>query len=217
MNSFDTTSCSILCSARIALTPPLKGGVLASICLLFLVVLPTGFCLPLGHNPSSQSSSMVQLRVGDLAPAFSAHDQKGDTHTLAQYAGRWVALYFYPRDNSTGCTQQACNLRDNMAELQKYNIVVLGVSADGQKSHQSFSHKYDLPFPLLVDEDKKILNDYGVWAQKKFMGKTHMGVLRVTFLIDPSQKIAHVFTKPNTADHVNEIISTYKVIKAGHS
>jgi thioredoxin-dependent peroxiredoxin len=131
----------------------------------------------------------MQLKPGDKAPAFTATDQDGNVHSLKEFIGKKVVLYFYPKDNTETCTKEACNLRDNYASLKKKGIVVLGVSLDNEKSHKRFEKKYNLPFILLADPDKKIIDDYGVWAEKKFMGRTFMGTLRTTFLINEKGKI----------------------------
>lgn len=132
----------------------------------------------------------MSLQQGDKAPAFTTTDQDGNTHSLKDYKGKKVALYFYPKDNTQTCTVEACNIRDNFAELRKHGIVILGVSIDDEKSHKKFEKKYALPFPLLVDTDMKMVNDYGVWALKKFMGKIYMGTIRTTFLINEKGKIS---------------------------
>jgi len=137
----------------------------------------------------------THLKPGDKAPAFSSVDQEGKTHTLADYKGQKVVLYFYPADLTQGCTNQACAFRDDYSFYKKNNIVVLGVSPDGQAKHAKFATKYDLPFPLLVDEDHKILKDYGVWGDKKFMGRIINGVLRTTFIIDKDGKVAHIIER----------------------
>ncbi len=150
---------------------------------------------------------MATPEVGKKAPAFSAKDQNDNTQKLSDYKGKWVALYFYPKDNTPTCTTQACNLRDNFSQLKKNNIQVLGVSPDDAKSHKKFEEKLDLPFPLLVDADKKIMEKYGVWGEKQMYGRTYMGVKRTTFLINEEGKIAHVFTKPKSKEHAEEIVA----------
>jgi thioredoxin-dependent peroxiredoxin len=151
----------------------------------------------------------MELKPGDKAPDFTAKDQDGKVHTLKDYKGRKVVLYFYPKDNTQTCTTEACNLRDNYAILKKKGIVVLGVSADDEKSHKKFEKKYSLPFTLLADTDKKIVNDYGIWALKKFMGLTFMGILRKTFLIDENGKIAHIIDKVKSKEHTAQILETW--------
>jgi peroxiredoxin Q/BCP len=149
---------------------------------------------------------MATLKKGDKAPQFQAKDQFGKTHSLEDYKGKKLAIYFYPKDNTPGCTAQACNLRDNSEELIGKNVHVLGVSADSAKSHDSFTAKYDLNFPLLVDEDKTIINAFGVWGPKKFMGKTYDGINRTTFLIDENGIIQEVIEKVKTKDHAAQIM-----------
>lgn len=149
---------------------------------------------------------MKELKAGDNAPLFSGLDQNGNKISLADFKGKKVVLYFYPKDNTPGCTAQACNLRDNEAILLKKGIAVIGVSADSVLSHSKFSEKYALKFPLIADTDKVILNQYGVWGEKKFMGKTYDGIHRTTFIIDEAQKITAVIKKPNTKNHTEEIL-----------
>lgn len=149
------------------------------------------------------------LKPGDKAPNFIANDQEGKRHSLADYKGKKVALYFYPKDNTETCTVQACNLRDNFAILKKKGIVVLGVSPDDEKSHKKFEKKYTLPFTLLADTEKQIINDYGVWAEKKFMGRTYMGVLRTTFLINEKGKIDHIIEKVTSKIHSEQIMEIW--------
>ncbi|MBD2716237.1 thioredoxin-dependent thiol peroxidase [Microvirga sp. STR05] len=146
-------------------------------------------------------------QVGEQAPAFEALDQHGTTHRLQEYAGRKVALYFYPKDDTSGCTAQACDLRDNYQSLQAAGIQVLGVSIDSEKSHKKFAEKYELPFPLLVDEDKKLVEDYGVWQEKSMYGRKYMGTMRYTFLIDETGKIEKVITKVDTKNHAAQLMS----------
>jgi thioredoxin-dependent peroxiredoxin len=142
---------------------------------------------------------------GDKAPAISAVDQNGNRITLEQYRGRKVILYFYPKDNTPGCTAEACNLRDNYAALQKQGYQIIGVSADTDTSHVSFAEKYSLPFLLIPDTGKKIIKDYGVWGPKKFMGRTFDGIIRTTFIIDEKGIIEEVIAKVDTKDHAAQI------------
>lgn len=151
----------------------------------------------------------MALKPGDKAPAFTAKDQDGKTHSLKDYKGKKVVLYFYPKDNTETCTKEACNLRDNYSLLRKKGIEIFGVSADNERSHKKFETKYSLPFTLLVDTDKKIINDYGVWGLKKFMGITFMGILRTTFLIDENGKIAHIIDKVKSKEHSKQILETW--------
>ena len=143
---------------------------------------------------------------GDAAPDFSGTDQDGNTVRLADFGGRHLALYFYPKDDTPGCTAQACDLRDHTAGLAEAGVAVVGVSPDDGASHQRFASKYDLPFPLLPDPDHTILDAYGVWGEKTLYGKKSMGVKRTTFLIGPDGRIAHVFKRPKTAEHAEEIL-----------
>lgn len=148
----------------------------------------------------------MQLKIGDKAPDFKAIDQNGASVSLKSFKGQKVVLYFYPKDDTPGCTAQACNLRDNFALLQDKGIVVLGVSVDDVKKHKKFEDKYKLPFTLIADEGKEIVNAYGVWGEKKFMGKTYMGTSRVSFLINEQGKIAHIIEKVDTKNHSAQIL-----------
>ena len=144
---------------------------------------------------------------GDPAPPFEGVDQNGNPVRLEDFSGRPLALYFYPKDDTPGCTKQACNLRDNMAALASDGVAVVGVSPDDQASHQRFADKYALPFSLLADPDKTILEAYGAWGEKTLYGRKSVGVKRTTFLIGPDGRILHVFKRPKTADHAQEILS----------
>ena len=148
----------------------------------------------------------MSLEPGQPAPDFTALDQDGNTIRLADLRGQRVALYFYPKDDTPGCTAQACNLRDHQEELTANNIKVIGVSIDGEAAHKKFALKYDLPFPLLVDADKKIVQDYGVWQEKKNYGKTYLGTVRTTFLIDENGVIEQVITKVDTKEHAAQLL-----------
>ena len=149
---------------------------------------------------------MSKLKIGDQAPKINAIDQNGSTITLDQYRGKKVVLYFYPKDMTSGCTAQACNLSDNYSHLNKNGYDVIGVSCDSIKRHQKFIEKYDLPFNLISDEDKKVVNDYGVWQLKKFMGREYMGIVRTTFLINENGVVEDIISKVNTKDHTSQII-----------
>lgn len=146
------------------------------------------------------------LKIGDKAPDFTVLDQNGQSHSLSQYIGSKLVLYFYPKDNTPGCTAQACNLRDHYAILKQKGIVLLGLSTDTVSKHKKFETQYKLPFPLLADTDKHIVNLYGVWAEKKFMGRTYMGILRWTFLINEEGVIVHIIDKVTTKDHTKQIL-----------
>lgn len=147
------------------------------------------------------------LEAGTTAPTFTSTTFSGDTVALEDYRGRKVALYFYPKDDTPGCTKQACNLRDNLSLLEEHGVAVIGVSGDDDASHERFAGKYDLPFPLVADPDHEVIDAYGVWGEKKNYGKTYMGLARTTFLIDEDGVIQHVFKRPKTAEHAEEIIS----------
>jgi len=149
---------------------------------------------------------MSLLAVGDRAPAFRAKDQNGDPLSLSGFAGRRVVLYFYPKDDTPGCTKEACAFRDVWAGFKKRKIAVLGVSTDDEQSHGKFAKKYSLPFTLLADPDKKIVRDYGVWAEKSMYGRKYMGTLRVTYLIDEKGRIAAVWPKVKPESHAEEIL-----------
>ncbi len=149
---------------------------------------------------------MTTLKPGDAAPLFSANDQYGKEISIESLKGKKVILYFYPKDSTPGCTVEACNLRDNHADLIGKGFVVLGVSPDALKSHEKFTEKYELPFSLLLDTDKKIILAYGVWGPKKFMGKSYDGVFRTTFVIDENGIIEKVFTKVDTKNHTEQIL-----------
>ena len=149
---------------------------------------------------------MTKLAVGDKAPAINAIDQHGNEINLENFKGNKVVLYFYPKDNTPGCTAQACNLRDNYDAMLKQGYKVIGVSPDSEKSHQKFSEKFDLPFPLIPDTEKKVIQDYGVWGRKKFMGREYDGVFRTTFVIDKEGKIEEIIDKVNTKTHTEQIL-----------
>jgi peroxiredoxin Q/BCP len=144
---------------------------------------------------------------GDQAPDFTGTTSSGDSLSLSDYRGRWTLLYFYPKDDTPGCTKQACNLRDNFERLEEEGIAVIGVSGDDEASHERFASKYDLPFPLVADPDHEILTRYGVWGEKNFYGKKRMGIKRTTFLIDPEGVIRHVFKRPKTGEHAEEVLA----------
>jgi peroxiredoxin Q/BCP len=153
---------------------------------------------------------MSQLKVGDKAPEFKGVDQNGNAVDLNQYAGKKVALYFYPKDDTPGCTAQACNLRDNSDVLKDKGIEVLGVSTDSVKSHAKFIDKFKLNFTLIADENKEIVEKFGVWGLKKFMGREYMGTNRTTFLIDEKGMIEGIISKPKTNAHAEEILAILK-------
>ena len=153
---------------------------------------------------------MAVLKEGSKAPVFKAVDQNGKPISLADYKGKKVILYFYPKDDTPTCTAQACNLKDNYSTLLKKGYQVIGVSTDDVKSHKKFEQKYDLPFPLVSDEDKKIVDKYNLWGEKKFMGRTYMGTTRTTFLIDEEGKIVKIIDKPDSKNHTEEVLEAWK-------
>lgn len=148
----------------------------------------------------------MKLLAGDIAPDFSVNDQNGNAIKLSDFIGKKVVLYFYPKDNTPGCTAEACNLRDNYKSLQKAGYEILGVSKDGEKSHQKFIDKHELPFTLLADEEKEIHEKYGTWVEKSMYGRKYMGTARVTFLIDAEGKIEEIIEKVKTKDHTAQIL-----------
>ena len=150
--------------------------------------------------------SQTKLNVGDKAPDFTARDQDGRTVSLSDYKGKKVILYFYPKDNTPGCTAQACNLRDNQDALSKEGYEVIGVSTDDETSHKDFREKYSLPFPLLADTDKSINEKYGVWVEKERDGKKVWGTARTTFVIDENGIVTKIIDKVETKDHASQIL-----------
>lgn len=150
---------------------------------------------------------MTTLVAGDKAPDFSAKDQSGNTVSLSDFKGKKVVLYFYPKDDTPGCTKEACNFRDNFELLKKKGYVVLGVSVDSERSHKKFIEKYELPFTLISDTEKQVVNAYGVWGKKKFMGREYMGTARVTFVIDEKGIIEKVIDKVETTDSTAQVLA----------
>ncbi len=153
---------------------------------------------------------MAELKEGTKAPVFTGIDQNGREVKLSDFAGKKLVLYFYPKDNTPGCTAEACSLRDNYDAFLKKGFAVVGVSPDSEKSHKNFAGKYTLPFPLIADTSKKILNDYGVWGEKKMYGKSYFGVIRTTFIIDSYGVIDKIITRVNTAGHAEQLFDIYK-------
>ena len=165
-------------------------------------------------NPGSKNTSKGEesaehfIEPGQAAPAFQLADQAGNKHRLSQYKGQWVVLYFYPKDNTPGCTTQACGFRDSQDELQARGAVVLGISPDGEKSKAKFAGKYDLNFPILADEGAEACGKYGVWQEKSMYGKKYMGVVRTTYLIDPKGKVAQRFDKVKVKGHTQAVLAS---------
>lgn len=151
------------------------------------------------------------LQPGQPAPIFTSTDQNGNPVSLQDFQGKKVILYFYPKDDTPGCTAQACNLRDNIGMLQSNDVVVLGVSTDDEQSHKKFEEKYDLPFTLVADPNKEIVTAYDVWGEKTFMGKKHMGTSRITYLIDEHGLITHVIEKVDTKNHTAQIVELWSL------
>ena len=149
---------------------------------------------------------MKKLNIGDPAPAFTGTDQNGKTISLNDFRGHKLVLYFYPKDDTPGCTAEACNLRDNFDGLLNRGFKIVGVSPDSLTSHQKFAGKYNLPFPLIADEGVKILKDYGAWGEKSMYGKKYEGVLRTTFVISETGKIEKIITRVDTKDHTAQIL-----------
>lgn len=148
----------------------------------------------------------MTLQIGDTAPDFSSTDQNGKPIRLSDYRGKKVVLYFYPKDDTPGCTAQACSLRDNYSHLRAQGYEVLGVSIDNQSAHQKFIKKYDLPFALVADTDKQVVEAYGVWQEKSMYGRTYMGTARTTFLIDEAGTITNIIGKVDTKQHAAQIL-----------
>lgn len=152
---------------------------------------------------------MKTLETGAQIPAFTAEDQNGNKIDASQLIGKKTVIYFYPKDNTPGCTAQACSIRDGYEELLQHNIQIIGVSADNIASHQKFATKFELPFPLIPDVDRTIIESFGVWGTKKFMGKVYDGIHRMTFLFDEKGILLHVIQKPDTKNHAEEILKTF--------
>jgi len=153
---------------------------------------------------------MAQLKEGMKAPWFAGTDQNGTEIKLSDYTGKKVVLYFYPKDNTPGCTAEACNLRDNHDTMLNKGYAVIGVSSDSEKSHKNFAEKYSLPFPLIADTNKKIIKDYGVWQEKSLYGRSYMGIARTTFVIDEEGNIEKIIGKVETKSHAEQIFKMYQ-------
>ena len=155
----------------------------------------------------------MKLKVGQISPDFTLPDQNKKFHKLSDYKGQWVLVCFYPKDDTTGCTKEACAIRDEFPNFNKLKLKVLGISKDSVKSHKKFEEKYKLPFTLLADEDKKALKKYGVWAEKTLYGRKYMGTLRTSFLIDQKGKIVKVYEKVKPEIHAEEVLADFKKMK----
>ena len=150
------------------------------------------------------------MKVGQKAPDFSVVDDSGNKVKLSDFKGKKVVLYFYPKDDTPGCTKEACNFRDGIAEIRKKGAVVLGVSADSAESHKKFKTKFDLNFPLLADTEKKIIEDYDVWKEKSMYGRKYMGIERTTYVIGKDGRISHIFPKVKVGEHYAEVLNALK-------
>lgn len=155
----------------------------------------------------------MPFKINTKALDFSLPDQNGNIHKLSDYKGQWVLLYFYPKDNTTGCTAEACAISEEFANFQKLKVTVLGVSVDSVASHKKFANKYNLPFTLLADEDKKVVKKYKVWAQKSMYGRKYMGTLRTSYLIDPKGKIVKIYEKVKPLIHAEEVLVDLKELQ----
>ena len=154
------------------------------------------------------------LNVGDKAPSFELGDHEGKQHKLDDYRGGWLVVYFYPKDDTPGCTKEACGFRDSLADFADLDAAVLGVSADDASAHQEFAKKYELNFPLLVDPDKSMLEAYGAWGEKTRFGKTHLGVNRITYVIDPDGNVAKVWSAVKADGHADEVRTALAELQA---
>jgi peroxiredoxin Q/BCP len=150
------------------------------------------------------------LQINEKALDFTLNDQNNQPHSLRDYKGKWVLLYFYPKDDTAGCTAEACSLRDNLPDFKSIDVTVLGVSTDTVDSHKNFANKYGLNFTILADPDKEVVNLYDVWGEKKFMGKTYMGTKRTSFLINPAGEIAKVYENVKPKEHAQEVLKDLK-------
>jgi peroxiredoxin Q/BCP len=158
-------------------------------------------------DPHGQARRIVMVKVGNKAPEFTGVTDTGDKVKLKDLRGKTVVLYFYPKDNTPGCTTESCDFRDSHAAFKKKKAVVLGVSPDSVKSHVKFKTKYELPFPLIADEDHAIAEKYGVWQEKSMYGRKYMGIVRSTFVIDPEGKVAEIYNKVKVKGHVEDVLS----------
>lgn len=156
----------------------------------------------------------MDLKVGQKAPELNLPDENGKVHKLADYKGKTIVLYFYPADDTPGCTLEACNFRDDYLKYKAAGAVILGVSPDDEGSHEKFKKKFSLPFPLLADAGHRVCEKYGVWGEKSMFGKKYMGVIRSTFIIDADGKIAEVFSKVSVAKHSQKVLATLKELNA---
>jgi peroxiredoxin Q/BCP len=157
----------------------------------------------------------MSLKINEKAPAFVLPDQDGKPHQLSDWKGQWLLLYFYPKDDTPGCTKEACTLQERLPDFKKAGLEAVGISVDSVKSHRKFADKYKLTFPLLADEKKEVVQLYRVWGKKKFMGKEYLGIARSSFLIDPQGRIAKIYPKVDPAVHAEEVTTDLRNLTAG--
>lgn len=150
---------------------------------------------------------MSKLQEGSKAPDFTLRDQNEKDVKLSDFKGKWLLIYFYPKDDTPGCTKEACGIRDHFAQYKKAGLHVLGISVDGSASHRKFSDKYSLPFTLLADEEKEVVQSYGVWGKKKFMGKEYLGIFRTSFVLDPAGKIVKIYPEVKPEEHALQVLT----------
>ncbi len=155
----------------------------------------------------------MKIKVGDAAPEFSLPDQNGELHSLAETRGSWTLVYFYPKDDTPGCTKEACSIGELFPAFEKIDAKVFGISVDPVKSHKKFAEKYELPFTLLSDEKKEVVDSYGVWQEKQMMGRTFMGTVRTSFLLDPRGTVAKVYEKVKPELHAEEVLADIKAFQ----
>jgi peroxiredoxin Q/BCP len=164
----------------------------------------------MAKKKTSVKSSSSLIEVGKTAPAFNLPDQNGDSHQLKDYRDKWVVLYFYPKDNTSGCTDETCQFRDDFPRFKRAKAIIWGMSPDNVASHLKFATKFKLPFDLLADDQSKICTNYGVWQQKSMYGRKYMGVVRTTYLINPKGKVAARWDKVKVKGHAQDVLSTLK-------
>jgi peroxiredoxin Q/BCP len=156
------------------------------------------------------------ITINQAAPDFSLPDQDGKTHRLSDHRGKWVLVYFYPKDGTSGCTKEACSIRDSFPEFKKLNLTIFGVSVDSVESHEEFSKKYSLPFTILSDSSHEVVKAYGVWAKKQYMGKEYEGTVRTSFLINPEGVVVKVYQNVNPDIHAEEVLKDVTTLQASH-
>lgn len=157
---------------------------------------------------------MAKLKIGDKAPEFKCRDHKDEMQSIALHRGEWILLYFYPKDDTPGCTKEACAIKDSWSQFKDKNAIVFGISADSIASHQRFAGKYDFPFRLLADEDKKVLKAYGAWGSKTLLGKTSLGIKRMSVLVDPKGNIAKIYEKVKPEEHAEQVLADLEALQS---